>query len=309
MRFLTLEKDGLGAVLGQAVVPVHTAVSSRGRGLAPSTMEDLLQASEDDLERVWDAVQRAAREGLVFGELDEVCGLVRGEGREIRVLAPLPELRRNILCIGKNYRAHVNEIRATAIGAGAPEAPVVFTNATTALAGPGSEVPVHRGVTSELDYEGEVAVIMGRGGRGILSESAWDHVFGLTLINDMTGRDLQRRHRQFFLGKSLDGCAPMGPVVVPRQALPPVDQITLTTRVNGELRQEGSLADLIFDIPTLIESLSAGMTLLPGDIIATGTPAGVGAGFDPPRFLAPGDVIEVASPVIGRLVNTVTDKR
>ncbi len=308
MRFLTVEKDGLGAVVGRVVVPVNRAVPSRGRSPALSRMEDLFDASEDDLGRVWDAVQQAAHEGLVLGELDEAGGLVRGQGREVRVLAPLPELHRNILCIGKNYRAHVNEIRATAIGGEAPEAPVVFTKATTALTGPGSEVPAHSGVTSELDYEGEVAVVVGRGGKGISKKDAWNHVFGLTLINDITGRDLQRRHRQFFLGKSLDGCAPMGPLVVPRQALPPVDQITLTTRVNGELRQEGNLSDLIFDIPTLIESLSAGMTLMPGDIIATGTPAGVGAGFDPPRFLAPGDVVEVASPVLGRLVSTVGDR-
>lgn len=308
MRFLTLaiDQDGLGAVVGQSVVAVRAVLSSRGEGQAPARMEDLFSLSDDDMSRIWDGVQEAAHQGMVLGELDEDRGLVRGEQQEIRVLAPLPELRRNILCIGKNYRAHVNEVRATAIGAEAPEAPVVFTKATTALNGPGSEVPAHSNATSELDYEGEVAVVVGRGGTNISKEDAWDHVFGLTLINDITGRDLQRRHRQFFLGKSLDGCAPMGPVLVPRQALPEVNQITLTTKVNGELRQEGSLADLIFDIPKLIESLSAGMTLLPGDIIATGTPAGVGAGFDPPRFLVPGDVVEVASPVIGRLVSTVT---
>ena len=307
MRFLSLDlgDDSLGAVVEGRVVRVRALATAAGRGEPPGRLEELFDLGPERVGELWSLVEDAAARGDVLGELDETAGVVRGEGGEIRVLAPLPRPRRNLLCIGKNYRAHVNEVKATAMGGALPEAPVIFTKATTTVNRPGGLVPAHRRVTSELDYEGEIAVILGRGGRGIAREEAWEHVFGLTLVNDLTGRDVQRRHHQFFLGKSLDGCAPMGPVVVHRSVLPPVEEITVTTRVNGELRQEGCLADLIFDIPTLIAVLSAGMTLLPGDVVATGTPAGVGAGLDPPRFLAPGDVVEVASPAIGRLVNTI----
>jgi len=314
MRFFRFLSDGR-ATAG-VVVDGHALVLGPGaeivsRWLRPRGIEDLFGVSDQMLADLEGGLAGLARDGFRLGVLDEAAGGVRVRsvsepegGGTLPLLAPLEPVR-NILCVGKNYRAHVNEVAGTAIGRDVPEAPVVFTKATTAVIGPGAPIPAHTAVTSELDYEGEIAVVLGKGGRRIPVESAWDHVFGLTLIDDVTARDLQRRHRQFFLGKSLDGAAPLGPVIVPRSALPPVEEITLTTTVNGEIRQEGSLADLIFDIPTLIATLSEGMTLLPGDIIATGTPAGVGAGLDPPRFLRPGDVVEVSSPAIGRLVNPV----
>ncbi len=310
MRFVRIEHwDGpaYAVVVSGTAVLLDDAARAAGFKRVPERIAALTALDRPALERLEEGAREVIWSGEAAGPVDEVHGLVRsGDGTTYRLLEPVEPVR-NILCVGKNYRAHVNEVAATAIGKDAPSAPVVFTKATTAVTGPGTPIPAHAAVTAELDYEGEIAVVIGRGGRGIPREAAWEHVLGLTLIDDVTARDLQRRHRQFFLGKSLDGSAPLGPAIVHRLSLPPVEEITLTTRVNGELRQRGSLADLIFPIPELIETLSAGMTLLPGDVIATGTPAGVGAGFDPPRFLRPGDVVEVASPQIGRLVNTVVD--
>jgi 2-keto-4-pentenoate hydratase/2-oxohepta-3-ene-1,7-dioic acid hydratase in catechol pathway len=169
--------------------------------------------------------------------------------------------------------------------------------------GPGGTIDLHAGVTEKVDYEAELVVIIGRGGRGISREDAWSHIWGYTIVNDVTARDLQKNHKQWFLGKSLDTFAPMGPYAVTGDALD-ARTLTVTCRVNGELRQKANTADLIFDIPTLIATISAGITLEPGDILATGTPAGVGIGLDPPQFLKPGDVVEIEISGIGQLVNT-----
>jgi 2-keto-4-pentenoate hydratase/2-oxohepta-3-ene-1,7-dioic acid hydratase in catechol pathway len=170
--------------------------------------------------------------------------------------------------------------------------------------GPDEPIRYPTGVSEQLDYEAELAVIVGKGGRGISKANALSHVWGYTIINDVTARDIQGRHKQWFLGKSMDTFAPMGPWAVT------ADEVDLATAgircwVNGELRQDAKIADLIFDIPTLIETLSAGITLLPGDIIATGTPAGVGIGFKPPKFLKKGDVVAMEVDGIGRLSNQV----
>jgi 2-keto-4-pentenoate hydratase/2-oxohepta-3-ene-1,7-dioic acid hydratase in catechol pathway len=156
-----------------------------------------------------------------------------------------------------------------------------------------------------VDYENELAVITGKGGRGISKARAYEHVYGYTIVNDVTARTLQQRHKQWFIGKSIDGFCPMGPVILTADEVPDVRTMRLRTRVNGELRQEASVADLIFDIPSLIETLSAGITLEPGDVIATGTPAGVGIGFKPPRYLKKGDQVSVEIDPIGELVNPV----
>jgi Fumarylacetoacetate (FAA) hydrolase family len=179
------------------------------------------------------------------------------------------------------------------------------SKATTAVTGPHDDVDPHPGLTRELDYEGELAVIIGPGGRGISREDALGHVWGYTIVNDVTARDLQRDHKQWLLGKSLDTHCPMGPYAVSADEAGDVSARWLETRVNGELRQSAPVKDLIFDIPVLVETLSAGMTLLPGDIIATGTPAGVGIGFEPPRFLASGDVVEVSVTGLGTLRNRI----
>lgn len=295
MKFLTLGSHRLGVVVGESVVDIPEACSSLGERSLPETLRELIEVGEAAVQAAWETARRAVEARVAVRPLASV-----------RPRAPIPEPRRNILCIGKNYRAHVSEVAATALGgSGIPERPIFFTKATTAVIGPGDWIPSHRELTGRLDYEAEVAVIIGRGGRDIPSAEAMEHVFGYTAINDVSARDLQAGHVQWFRGKSLDGFAPMGPLVVHRSAMRPVEEIKVSCRVNGELRQEGNLGQLIFDIPTIIATLSAGMTLLPGDIIATGTPKGVGAGFDPPRFLVPGDRVEVEVTDVGVLTNLV----
>ncbi|MGH6990490.1 MAG: fumarylacetoacetate hydrolase family protein, partial [Stellaceae bacterium] len=180
----------------------------------------------------------------------------------------------------------------------------IFTKPASTVIAPGAAIERHADLTSELDYEAELAVIIGRGGRGIAAADAHGHVWGYTIVNDVTARDLQKRHRQWLIGKSLDGFCPMGPWIVSADEID-AGNLDVKCWVNGELRQDANTRDMIFDIPTLIATLSAGITLEPGDIIATGTPAGVGIGFTPPRFLASGDEIRIAIAGIGELVNNV----
>ena len=209
--------------------------------------------------------------------------------------------RRNIFCVGKNYKEHVTEFEQNA-KAETPAAPIFFTKATTSVIGPSEEIDSHPDVTDSVDYEGELGVIIGKQGSDIAPEDAADYIYGYTIINDVTARDLQKKHAQWFLGKSLDTFCPMGPAVLigGNDA-----SFTIFTKVNGALRQEGSTEDLIFPIAKLISVLSQGMTLLPGDVIATGTPKGVGMGQNPPAFLKKGDVVEITIDPIGTLKNTV----
>ncbi|WP_433781239.1 fumarylacetoacetate hydrolase family protein [Actinomycetospora sp. CA-101289] len=230
------------------------------------------------------------------------------EGARLR--APIPEPRRDLFAVGKNYREHVAEFGRSGYDSpdkseDLPDKPIVFSKATTSVTGPYDDVEAHTGVTSELDYEAELAVIIGVGGRGITRDDAMGHVWGYTIVNDVTARDVQRDHKQWLLGKSLDTHAPMGPWAVSADEVGDLAALEVSSTVNGEPRQKAPVADLIFDVPELIRVLSAGMTLLPGDVIATGTPAGVGIGFDPPRFLVPGDVVECAISGLGALRNTI----
>ena len=229
---------------------------------------------------------------------------------EVTLLAPIPAPPRNIFCIGKNYRAHIQEFEKSGFDVPAaavdiPEVPIVFTKAPTTVIGPGAPILGHLDPTGSLDYEGELAVVIGKGGRGIARRDAPAHVFGYTIINDVTSRKIQQAHKQWFLGKSIDSFCPMGPTVVTAEGIGDPAALRIITRVNGEVRQDGSVADLIFDIPTLIETISRGITLLPGDVIATGTPDGVGAGFYPPKFLKAGDRVEIIVDPIGTLSNPV----
>ena len=232
---------------------------------------------------------------------------------DVQLLAPIPHPRRNILCVGKNYLDHVGEFSRSGFDASsapdappelAPEHPILFTKLPETVIGPGDPIRYPHGVSEALDYEAEVAMVIGRKAHQVSHADALGHIFGFTLVNDVTARDLQRRHKQWFIGKSLDSFCPMGPAIITADAVA-AHGLDITCHVNGQLRQSGCTRDLIFDMASLIATLSAGITLYPGDIIATGTPAGVGAGFSPPRFLQPGDVVQVASPQIGVLVNTV----
>lgn len=225
------------------------------------------------------------------------------------ILAPIPRPAKNVFCVGKNYHEHAKEFANSGFDATAkevvPEAPVVFSKPPTSVSGPHDPIPSYLDASASTDYEGEIAVVIGKGGRGIGEADAYAHVFGYTIVNDVTARTTQHRHRQWILGKGIDGFCPMGPAIVTADAAGVPPRLSISTWVNGELRQRASVDDLIFGIPTLIAAISAGITLEPGDIIATGTPAGVGIGFTPPRFLKPGDVVRIEVPGIGVLENPV----
>jgi len=230
--------------------------------------------------------------------------------QDVRLLAPIPKPAKNIYCVGKNYFEHAKEFHssgfdATGGGDAIPECPIFFSKPPTSVIGPGEPIPAELDPTNSVDYENELAVIIGRGGRGIGKADAFAHVFGYTIINDVTSRTLQRVHKQWLLGKGIDGFCPMGPSILTADSVPDVRDLTLTTHVNGEQRQHAQVRSLIFDIPTLIESVSRGITLEPGDIIATGTPAGVGIGFTPPKFLRVGDEVDATIDAIGSLRNPV----
>lgn len=222
-------------------------------------------------------------------------------------LAPIPAPRKNVLCVGRNYAAHIAEgDRAQKQNVGVTEHPVYFTKPSTSIVAPGGDVLLFPQVSTSIDYEVELAVIIGKPGRNIAKEAAFDHVFGYTILNDITARDIQRRHGgQYFKGKGLDGSCPLGPWIVTADAISDPHNLSISLTVNGEQRQDGSTADMIFDIPTLIASLSEGMTLEPGDIIATGTPSGVGYAMDPPQFLTAGDTVICTISEIGDLRNSV----
>ena len=216
--------------------------------------------------------------------------------------------RRNIFCVGKNYREHAKEFAGSGFEAGAvkgaeiDEYPAVFSKPPSTVVGNGDVVRLHPQATSSVDYEAELAVVIGRSGSDISPARAYEHVFGYTIVNDVTARDRQRNHKQWFLGKGLDTFCPMGPWLTTADALDPAN-LAVKCWVNGELRQNANTRDLIFDIPTLIATISAGLTLQPGDVIATGTPAGVGIGFNPPRFLKAGDEVSISIDGIGTLSN------
>jgi len=226
-----------------------------------------------------------------------------------KLLAPVPRTPKNIFCVGKNYHEHAKEFAGSGFDGGAkdvvPPHPVVFSKPHTAIIADGEPILGDLDPTGGLDYEGELGVVIGQGGRGIRKADALKHVFGYTIVNDVTARHLQKRHSQWILGKGLDSFCPMGPAILTADEVPDPTKLVLTTWVNGEQRQNAPVSDLIFDIPTLIEAISAAITLEPGDVIATGTPAGVGIGFDPPRFLKKGDVVRIEVTGIGVLQNAV----
>jgi 2-keto-4-pentenoate hydratase/2-oxohepta-3-ene-1,7-dioic acid hydratase in catechol pathway len=213
----------------------------------------------------------------------------------VQLDAPIPQPRRNVFCIGRNYHAHAKELQATVFkdNDANPESwPIVFTKLPECVVGPFDDVLVPVEVTDQIDYEAELAIVIGKGGKNISRAEALGHVYGYTVVNDVSARDVQMRHQQWDLGKSFDTFCPMGPWIVTADEL---DGTKTRVRcwVNGELRQEGPTENMIFDIPTLIETCSRGITLYPGDIIATGTPAGVGMGMKPPCYLKAGDLVRV----------------
>jgi 2-keto-4-pentenoate hydratase/2-oxohepta-3-ene-1,7-dioic acid hydratase in catechol pathway len=223
----------------------------------------------------------------------------------VKLDAPIPFPRRNVFCVGRNYHAHAKELQASVFkdnDTNPDTWPIVFTKVPECVVGPFDDVRVPSEVSTEIDYEAELCVVIGKGGRNISRAEAMGYVYGYTVVNDVTARDVQMRHQQWDLGKSFDTFCPMGPWIVTADEL---DGTKTRVRcwVNGELRQDGPTENMIFDIPTLIETCSRGITLYPGDMIATGTPAGVGMGMKPPRYLKAGDVVRIEIDGLGTIEN------
>lgn len=254
--------------------------------------------------------------GAIVGELDAIKSKIKPTGAgltlsAVKIEAPIPRPARNVMCVGKNYHEHAREFTRSGFDSSAssaadaiPTAPIVFTKAPECVIADGADIRYPEGVSDSLDYEAELGLVIGKGGRGISKADAYGHICGYTIINDVTARDLQGKHKQWFLGKSLDTFCPMGPWLVTSDDVDP-ENLTVKCWVNDELRQDANTRDLIFDIPTLIATISAGITLQPGDVIATGTPVGVGIGFTPPKFLKRGDRVTIEIDGLGRLSNKV----
>ncbi len=228
---------------------------------------------------------------------------------QVKLCAPIPRPSRNIFCVGKNYHAHAQEFASSGFDSSAassvvPKDPIIFSKVPETVVGPGAEVRLDPNVSTSIDYEAELGVIIGKGGRGIPANEAMGHVWGYTIINDVTARDLQGKYSQWLIGKSQDTFCPMGPWLVTADEID-LESMRVRCAINGEMRQDASVRDLIFDIPTLIETISAGVSLKPGDVIATGTPEGVGIGFKPPKYLVDGDLMRVEIDQIGYLENPV----
>lgn len=300
MRLLThVPDDGTPRA---AVLDDQERVHDLRHGDSVLSMVEVIERWDDHAEMVATALKTA---GTPLSQVD--------------LLAPVPRPRRNIFCVGKNYLEHAREFGVSGYDSvpapessdatHAPSHPVVFTKPPSSVVGPDAKVFTHPSVTNEIDYEGELAVIIGRGGRNIRAEEAPKHIWGYTIANDVTARDLQRDHKQWFLGKGLDTFCPLGPYAVTADEVDPKGlgrpDLSLESYVNGELRQQTTTLALIFDVPTLIATISAGMTLEPGDIIATGTPSGVGIGYDPPRFLKSGDEMVISITALGSLRNSI----
>jgi len=263
-----------------------------------ATLQAIIAGGAPALAAAGALIARAEAGSLATAQIDAAA---------VTFLAPLPRPQKNVFCVGRNYAEHIAEgARAQKTTVNVTEVPVFFTKPCTAVIGQGAEVPLFPHISTQIDYEVELALVIGTAGRDISRDRAFDHIFGYTILNDITARDVQRRHGgQYFKGKGLDGSCPMGPWIVTADEMPAPQATGLRCFVNGALRQDGNTAAMIFDIPTLIASLSGGLTLEPGDILATGTPSGVGYAMDPPQFLKDGDEVSCEIDGIGRLTNRV----
>lgn len=259
----------------------------------PKNMIEFISLSNDDLIK--------EIENLLISE--DLCSI---DKNDVIICPPITKPNRNIMCIGKNYSDHVNELKGkTLTDSNIPDEPVYFTKSAYSINGNNSVIKNHSNITNQLDYEIELAVIIGKDGINIPKEDALDYIFGYTIANDVTARNIQMDRKQWFKGKSLDTFCPMGPYIVHKDSIPYPVELDLSCKVNGEIRQKSNTRNMIFDISYIINDLSKGMELKAGDIILTGTPSGVGFGFNPPKFLESGDVVECHIDKIGTLVNTV----
>ncbi|WP_299615010.1 fumarylacetoacetate hydrolase family protein [uncultured Tateyamaria sp.] len=301
MRLATLSVGGKPSAAvelgnGSWLVVAQAAGASNSDALKAGSLQAIIEAGDD--------AAPALRELVSQAEAGQHADAVVTDPQ---LMAPIPQPRKNVFCVGRNYAEHIAEgDRAQNQKVGVTEHPVFFTKPPTSIVAPGGDILLFPDVSKSIDYEVELAVIIGKPGRNITRRDAYDHIFGYTILNDVTARDVQRRHGgQYFKGKGLDGSCPVGPWIVTADEISDPHKLSIGLTVNGEQRQDGTTADMIFDIPTLIASLSEGLTLEPGDIIATGTPSGVGYAMDPPRFLAAGDTVVCTVSEIGELSNSV----
>jgi 2-keto-4-pentenoate hydratase/2-oxohepta-3-ene-1,7-dioic acid hydratase in catechol pathway len=284
----------LGLLRGDAIVDLKTAASPTWLD-APTTLVDLIHRGPDAWRRMAD---------VGTGASGAHCHLAS----TVRWHAPIPRPAKNVFCLGLNYAAHAKESsQARGREMKIPTVPVIFSKAPTTVSGPYDDVAVDRRATQQVDWEVELGVVIGTSGRNITRANALEHVFGYTVINDLSARDLQQAHMQWFKGKSLDGFCPMGPVVVTADEFGDPQTKRLQLRVNGVTKQDGQTANMIFPVDVIIEWLSKGLTLEAGDVIATGTPEGVGMGRTPQEFLQNGDVVETEVEGIGVLRNRMVD--
>ena len=296
-----LPRPHLGLVLNDEVLDVDLA----GRALqltVPDSMLTLIEQYEQGQQVLQALLAKANNRPFsqvkTFTDVGAVHPL-----QEVKLHAPIPQPRKNVICMAVNYAEHAREtasIRERATTA-PPTSPILFTKATTTINDPDAPFVIDPTVSTEIDWEIELGVIIGKGGKHISEADALSHVFGYTIINDITARDLQARHKQFFLGKSLDGSCPIGPYIVTADEIADPQKLPLRLRVNGNIKQDSNTSEMVFPIPTIIATLSAGMTLEAGDIIATGTPSGVGFSRTPPEFLKPNDIVECEIEGLGLL--------
>ncbi|HWK65830.1 MAG TPA: fumarylacetoacetate hydrolase family protein [Rhizobiaceae bacterium] len=301
MRLATYISDGrprLGVVSGLAIFDLEGGFARILGRSGPGSMIELIEGGEAIR---WDVDAVLAAGGQESGHGDLWHDIAK-----VRLLAPIPEPRKNVFCVGRNYKLHIEEgARARGATPAYPAIPEFFTKSPTSVIGHEGEIRLDTGVTQKLDYEVELAFVIGRRCRDVPAAKAADVIFGYTVLNDVTARDLQFAHGQWFKGKSLDTYCPVGPVIVTADEFGSPAGHALSLRVNGELRQSSSTDDMLFDCAAIVESLSAGMTLEPGDIVTTGTPSGVGLGLSPQVWLKDGDVVEAEIAGIGVLRNLV----
>jgi 2-keto-4-pentenoate hydratase/2-oxohepta-3-ene-1,7-dioic acid hydratase in catechol pathway len=305
MRYATFSlksdtTERLGAVLSgkpDTVFDVQVLLGAPS-GTLPRSLPELIRQGRDAWGRLAARITQAAA-GDVPAPAKFAAGVVRWH-------APISRPAKNVICLGLNYSSHVKEsAQARGREVKIPEHPVFFTKSPTTVNGPFDPIPWDPSITEQVDYEVELGVVIGVGGKNITRSHALEHVFGYTVINDVSARDLQMRHLQWFKGKSLDGFCPMGPVVVTADEFGDPQAKKIGTRVNGVQKQNSTTANMIFPVAVIIEELSQGMMLEPGDVIATGTPEGVGLGRTPQEFLNDGDMVETEVEGIGVLRNQI----
>lgn len=278
----------------EAVWDIVSVADYYGEEKFPRTIIDGMASGFEFVEKIRKLMTRAEQDDLTNFKYSFTS---------IEWLAPIPRTPKNILCVGKNYTEHAAEM-----GGQAPEKLMIFTKSPTTIAADETDLSIHQDVTNELDYEGELAIVISKEGRNIPKQLAYDHVFGYTIANDVTARNIQKERGQFFLGKSLDETCPMGPYVVTKDEIPNPNQLSIVTKVNDEVRQSSNTSYMIYNVEEIIAEVSRFVTLEPGDVILTGTPAGVGKGMTPPGYIQEGDVVKVSVEGIGTLVNRFVNK-